>query len=494
MLHRFRSLFTGGEYGYGEWVPPNKSKTISGPTPLEAYERHLDGKVGLGQVPVTKAGTCNFAAIDIDIDNIDHAQLFEKVVKRHLPLNICRSKSGGAHLYLFPKTPLSSSQVQALLRRWATLLGYPSVEIFPKQISISSDNIGNWINLPYFGSDNTTRYAISHKGALSLEQFLDTVKWYDPENSRVDETNDAGSAQMPPCLAALSQHKLPEGSRNSTLFNVAVFYRKSSPANWETEVARHNQEQFEKPLEYREVQTIVKSAGRARYQYTCEQSPIKDYCDRAACQLLPYGIGHMPWKEQGAYDDLLVGHLRKVSSEPPRYIVEVNGNDLELSADDFINFNHFRRQVYIKLDLMVRPLKQPQWDLQIRGLTLNRENILAPDDASTRGLIIERFHEFIALRHRSINREDILRGLPVTIDGLVLFRASDLRRHLQIYKLDKIDMGELFLILKTVGLDHRRLRISGKLLTVWSFPAASANAQTEDFEVPEFEKEETEEL
>src|SRR5262245_21901500 len=399
MLERFQALFRGGEYGYGEWASTGIAKTLRGPASPEVYKKHLSGDTGLGLVPITKTGTCHFAAIDIDDDSIDHNWLHAKIVNRHLPLNVCRSKSGGAHLYVFPKYPLPAAEIQTLLKRWATLLGYPSAEIFPKQISVNPENVGNWINLPYFGGDSTTRYAVGPNGALTLEQFLETVKWYDPETSLTDETEiEQGVVEMPPCLAALSKHKLPEGSRNITLFNIAVFYRKSNPASWETEVATHNQKKFEKPLEYREVQSVVKSAARIRYQYTCEQSPLKDYCDRAACSLLPYGVSHMPWKEAGAYDDLLVTHLRKVHSDPPRYIVEVNGRDLELCVDDFLNFNHFRRQIYVKLDLMVKPLKQPQWELQVRALTQHKEVIAAPDDASLRGLIIERFHEFLSLR------------------------------------------------------------------------------------------------
>ena len=75
----------------------------------EHYAEHLAGKLGLGLVPVRRDGTCRFAAIDIDIDSIDHPALLQKVLARKLPLTVCRSKSGGAHLYLFMKEPGQSA-------------------------------------------------------------------------------------------------------------------------------------------------------------------------------------------------------------------------------------------------------------------------------------------------------------------------------------------------------------------------------------------------
>jgi hypothetical protein len=52
------------------------------------------------------------------------------------------------------------------------LLGLPNdVEIFPKQDALGDGELGNWINLPYFGGD---RPAYGEDGRiLSLAEFLD---------------------------------------------------------------------------------------------------------------------------------------------------------------------------------------------------------------------------------------------------------------------------------------------------------------------------------
>jgi hypothetical protein len=444
----------------------------------------------LGLVPVTKAGTCHFAAIDIDVDDIDHKALLAKIRARRFPLNVCRSKSGGAHCYAFFKEPVPAKFAQQRLKQWAAILGFPSVEIFPKQTSTSSQNIGNWINLPYFGGDDTTRYAFDENGAMPFQDFLEKVVYYDStENYDLsDPRTSASPSGMPPCLAKLSESKLPEGTRNNVLFNAAVFYRKSKPATWEDEVHAHNKDQFDPPLGYREVQAVVKSAARTRYQYTCEQFPLRDNCDRATCSKLPYGVENKPWDEPAAFDQVACSRFRKVMTDPPRYILEVNEKDIELSAEEFMSFPKFKAQVFMRLDLVIQTMKQPQWEQQLKLLTETKEDIPVPTDASLPGLVLQRFHEFLSLRERSNSKEDLLRGLPVTVDELILFRFSDLISHLHVYRLDKMDQGQLFSLLKSQGAGHKVVKLNGRLTTVWSFPEIATNEQTEDFIVPAFTK------
>jgi hypothetical protein len=75
------------------------------------------------------------------------------------------------------------------LTNWSAALGHPGVEIFPKQIRRGLDQEtgkappGNWINLPYFGADNTERYCVYRGGRLSLPEFIHLA-----EGSRTDQS------------------------------------------------------------------------------------------------------------------------------------------------------------------------------------------------------------------------------------------------------------------------------------------------------------------
>jgi hypothetical protein len=489
LVERFSNLFVGGQFGYGLWDSKKGARTIHEPPTFSNYDAHLSGTIGLGLVPVQHNGLCRFAAIDIDVDTIDHGTLFSAVKERRFPLSVCRSKSGGAHLYMFANSAgLKAAYLRELLKKWATLLGYPSAEIFPKQSIISSENVGSWINLPYFGaSGTTTRYAVGPGGAMELEEFLDSITLY-TENTKVNEEVRSDVAQMPPCLAALTQNGVREGQRNGALFNFAVFYRKSQPGDWQTATAKHNAQYFSPPLDSREMDGVIHSADRERYGYTCAQEPIHSLCDRQTCLKLEFGINHAGYHENGAFSEFSVCHLRKTLTEPPMYTIEVNSVDLNMDWAILSKYEKFKSYVGEQIDIILPPKKQRQWDLMLQDILTKVEKIEAPEDASLEGLVVNRFHEFLALRERTQNKEDILRGLPVTDGESVIFRVDDLHRYLQTYKLDRIGDTKLYAALRRDGCDYRKIRVSGRQITVWVFPLNKTNTQTEDFVAADFKK------
>ncbi|MEE8551363.1 MAG: primase C-terminal domain-containing protein, partial [Gemmatimonadota bacterium] len=271
-LDRFAELFVGGDQAHGLWDERRGAKTERGPATPERYAEHLAGKLGLGLVPVRRDGTCRFAAIDIDIDSIDHVALLAKVLARKLPLTVFRSKSGGAHATLFMKEPgLPAATVIQTLRRWATLLGYPAAEIFPKQTKITKRDCGNWINLPYFGDARTSRYAVGEQGALTLEEFLTSFEYYDPATCQADEAKPEPKAKpepepAEPIAASGGDGKIPEGKRSEKLISIAGTLRNRNLDQDAIEAAlqAHNRTHCVPPLPEREVAAIAASAARYR--------------------------------------------------------------------------------------------------------------------------------------------------------------------------------------------------------------------------------------
>ena len=149
------------------------------PVTDELWQRHLDGKYGVGIIPIRDDSTCLFGAIDIDAyQDINHAQIAATLAKRDLPLIVCRSKFGGAHVYLFSTEPVPASQMQAKLRDIAARIGHGTAEIFPKRTRMGGDrDLGSWINMPYLDAANTNRYAIAPDGAqLTAEGFWPPLK------------------------------------------------------------------------------------------------------------------------------------------------------------------------------------------------------------------------------------------------------------------------------------------------------------------------------
>ena len=168
-----------------------KYQTIRNGATEQVWEDHLAGTcAGLGIIPLLDDGmSAQWAAIDIDVNDIDHDSLGKKVEDLGLPLVVCRSKSGGAHCYLFLEKPCLAKDVVDALTNWSAALGYPGVEIFPKQTERELDPQtgtplpGNWINLPYFQAENTQRYCINRGEHLSLPEFIHLA-----EVSRADQS------------------------------------------------------------------------------------------------------------------------------------------------------------------------------------------------------------------------------------------------------------------------------------------------------------------
>jgi hypothetical protein len=114
---QFQALFPAYSKAHGtsaiRGIEPKTGKRKAAYT-TEAYpasdrvwaEHFSGGPKGLGIIPLLDDGiSVQWAAIDIDVNDIDHARLEAKAVELGLPLVICRSKSGGAHCYLFLEQP-----------------------------------------------------------------------------------------------------------------------------------------------------------------------------------------------------------------------------------------------------------------------------------------------------------------------------------------------------------------------------------------------------
>ena len=67
------------------------------------WQAHIEGKKSIGCVPIKPNNTVRWGAIDIDLygETFSIEDLVDKINKDSLPFVVCRSKSGGAHVYLF---------------------------------------------------------------------------------------------------------------------------------------------------------------------------------------------------------------------------------------------------------------------------------------------------------------------------------------------------------------------------------------------------------
>lgn len=296
--------------------------------------------------------------------------------------------------------------------------------------------------------------------------------------------------EMPPCLVRLIEQGIPEGGRNKGLFNLLTFYRKAHADTWEDEAKKIelalelNQQVCNPPLPHNEVYSLVHSVSATRYAYLCSQEPILSLCDRAACEKLEFGVNCKPWKEKFALvevEELNIRHLRRIDTDPPWYIVEVQGVDISMSNEEFYNARAFMRLVEDRLCLCPRIPKSNEWDKLRQALHDESETIDAPDDASEKGSILNSVMDYLCQYRNSRDADNILRGEPVEQDGYICFKAAGLQRYLRLYRRQFVDDSELYALLHDYGARFKPARIKGRAINVWMFPIEKLGISGEEY-------------
>jgi len=474
----FKRRFLGAETCYGLWDhPTHGTVTRLGQASDTDWDNHLDGKQGLGIVPVSQDGTVMFSVIDID-EKLDHRQLIQAIHEKEFPLTVCSSKRGRAHCYLFLAKPLSASYVRRILKRWGMILGYPKAEVFPKQSALIDGKTGNWINLPYFGDE---RKAIKADGSTySLTEFLSLPPW----SGRLPE-GEGLIEGAPPCLEQIMREGLSEPGRNQGLFNFAVYWKRADPVRWEDHIVRANSEILAHPLPLREIEALIRSHRKRSYTYTCEQEPICSRCNKEECLTRKWGIKAIKTDELD-YDDLVLGQLIKLLTDPPRYLLEVNGRSIEMTADILFVYRMFKMRVIEHANIIIRDMKQAQWEQIMREKLSARKEVEAPEDASLPGQIVNHLHTFLSYRTLSEGREDLLKGHPVTEEDNILFRGTDFLEYLKDQKVGAIASTKIWSVLRERSCHHRRISVCSKTTVVWSMPLKLLNEQSGDFTAVDF--------
>ena len=467
-----------------------KATTVQNELTEVEWHNHLTGKQGIGVVPINDDNECNFAAIDIDVYDLDFDDLESKLNKLKLPLVMCRTKSGGAHLYLFLSDPAPAVDVRSRVTQWAIALGFPGIEIFPKQDYLASqDDVGNWINMPYFDAERTTRYCIKDSKALSLGAFIEhaysqRVLLEDTEEIELQDPAD-GLSGAPPCLRTLAANGIPEGTRNNALYNFAVLAKMmdSGGDQWPDTLGKFNNDYLQPPLPLSEVNVLVKSLNKKDYFYKCKDAPCQQVCNKDICRKAEYGIG-------GNGDDpgIQIDGLTKICTNPPVWIVQVAGARLQMQTEEFMTQQKFAKKCIEAINFFPMTLKTNKWKQLLNSLLREVREIEAPDDAGTVGQFLYHLEQF-CMRSPANNKDELLLGKPWHEDGRTHFRSADLFKYLEQQRFRDVKGNQVFAILKQdCDVEHHFSNLRGKGVNYWSVP--SFEEQQEDFAVPKIDGEE----
>lgn len=483
-VEHFSRLFQGYEHAYGKYEINHKdgdgkltgqARTIPNPATIENYHLHLEGKIGIGIIPLLKDEKCWFGAIDLDIKGDtklreDHFILEARIKALKLPLLLCKSKSNGAHLYLFGSEPISSRLMQSRLAEFAALLGYGGCEVFPKQVTrLKETDYGNWINLPYFGED---RWAIVNGKQTDRRGFIGAAHQISISEAGLRAFKVELSSEFtdgPPCLQQLCTVGFHEGGRNNALFNVAVYYKKKDPDNWQDPTRQFNSDNFDPPLPESEVHETLKSASKKDYNFTCKQHPIVNHCNKKLCKTRAYGVA--TGKEEIDSKLPIQSLTQYIAGDSCRYGVNTGEVMIEFSEEEFFSIDAHRKKLAATLRICIPAVKQDSFFKQIQDLLGHCEVVIDPDDASESGVLLDAFEAWFSDRGSAANVDDMVKGNwwqdPET--EVVYFRHDALIHYLGRHKdIKKVEKHKTFRLLKKhFGVEEDRLLINGERKRVW---------------------------
>lgn len=458
-----KQVNTKGKHEARSWVEKR-------PATLEDWEKHLKGEAGLGIPPLNSKALVRWGAIDVDVYRGLSIETLNNTIQRAgLPLVICRSKSGGPHIYLFLKEWVPARDMMEKLDSFAGFLGFGTSEIFPKQAAISTDeskpDYGSWINMPYFAGTSFLRYALDaeNKALKTIPDFhayCTTRRLSAADFAKLEAPTPADIfPDGPPCLNQIFAAR-PTDNRNILLCNAAVYAKKAFPETWKAKVDEYNR-LFPEPLGSNEVETIKKSYDRKEYRYQCPKPPLCNFCDSSKCRKMKHGVGGGEYLPQ-------TRSLTMIASSPPIWYLDVNvpGNAepvrMSLSTEELQNPRLFQKRCMEVIQKMPPTMKQEQWEPIVAGLMAHCNRVDLPPELTPAGQFTELLYEYLANRASDGgSREDIVRGVPFRDKDGYYFRFKDLAAHLFNQRFNLLKPNEVQAVLRDLGAKALNTKLGG---------------------------------
>jgi len=471
---KFKSIFEGLTIAYGQYQKGDRAENgkqkgkafiVRKNVSDDLWENHLQGKgAALGIIPINENNLCKWGCIDIDEYNFDHTSFVQSVRSANLPLVVCRSKSGGAHVFLFTKEFIPASLMQNTLKKMAATLGFEGCEIFPKQTEILVDrgDTGNFLNLPYHNEMKGLRYAIKDDGnAASIDEFFELYDKYVQdklEEVKIEKPKIVEAFQDgPPCLNKLAKDGFGEGARNNALFNIAVYFKQATPDRWEDELVKANQEHMVPPLSNGEVQQLIKSVNRKGYdKYRCKDAPINSVCQSGLCRTKRFGVGF------GEEEMPVLGNLTKYASKPPQWFLNVDDARIELKTEQLYNAGLFALACLDQANLIVPVPKPKDWKQYYLKPLLDKglQEVEPLESLDPKNQILALLQDWTTNRQSARTMEDIFNRLPYTDENreFTYFRMEDFYNFCKKnnWEMDKTKTGNLIKQLDNFSGEERK--------------------------------------
>jgi len=294
---RFANLFRGLDIAYGTGDRPGR--WVKRKPQLADFAAHLNGVgPGIGIAPLMADSRVNFAAIDLDEPDFETAFTMARLIPGAAFVE--RSRSGNAHVWVFFSESIEAWVPMGVLREICFAMDKKDVEVFPKNPDFARVQFGNYINLPYHGSE---RPILSEKGTWDypLEKFLlaaelnlnDPREWrkraamlqlVDPATKRRDGAEFGTQTTLHMCaehiVANAVTNPLVYGHQSNTMFLLAKQFSNCALYDHDEtlEYMRYVNEHADPGLPDSEILRILRNAEEKQYTSTgCDDPVVAPY-------------------------------------------------------------------------------------------------------------------------------------------------------------------------------------------------------------------------
>lgn len=490
----FAELFRGNTSTHGVHIPEpgpieegikakGQSFTKTEPVTLDLYRRHCEGDYSLGIIPIDQNNNVRFMAIDIDVYPLDPKRYCILIDRYKMPLTCFNTKSGGIHAYCFFSADTIAAKALEYLHVLRHLLSIPKeTETFPKQRKLTSSGKGNWINLPYYGGEGSTRYAYDPEGnPLSFETAME---WCFNKRTTLKGLENCLASMpfncAPPCIQSVyinNEVSINNRNRNIFLFNAATYLKSRFKDEFADKLALVNDE-LDEPLEITELEsTIIASHTRGSYTYQCEDPLLSAHCSKELCKSREYGKG------SGSVSNFSFEKMTQVKSTPPYYKWLVNGVEMVFfSESELRNQDRFMDYCIRHLHRLPNKLKGEIWTEILNSALseLDVEEVKVEDDLSSSSLWFSHLVEYLTERKIAQRPSQVSMGQVYHEDNMCYFRVEDFYMFLtEIKKFRLFSIVEIHYNLRKLGFKPTKLYDSTtrKSLRTWSCDVAVVNRE-----------------
>lgn len=501
LAQKFFDLYDGNKDVYGRSKLTGEVDTVKGkhiakhwlvkdkPTTPAVWEKHLEGHMPIGQVPIRTDACIKWGAIDVDVyeGKLKLEDLQANINEHNLPFIICRSKSGGAHMYCFFSDPVEARLARPKIEQFAAFLGQGGSEVFPKQdriveVSDNTDiNYGNWVNMPYDGP-SSLRYGLQEDGksALTASEFVDyceSKKISGADFLALDVPVDFEEPfpDGPICLNHIFTKELDMTTGNNVcLFNLATYLKKSGEENWKQVVTDWNHK-FTRKLTDKELNsTIFRSQEKKDYEYQCGECFLKAYCNGTECAKRTFGIDGDGIKPDNK-------SLMVLMTDPKIYYITMNGTQIQLNTDELMNHDLFCKRLLEELQIVITTrMERKDWLKIVQSWMKVATVVYPPKEMTPQGQLKELLEHWRKRAHYEM--EKMCNGNPITNDqGDLMFRNLDLMDYLRQERFMDLNTSELkaALLQGLAGSTKRYKNESGSSVRYWLIPGKALDAPAE---------------